>query len=112
MTMFRTYSIVAALLLTTSFAAAQAGDPPFDNQLVTISCDVGSQVTISYTDENGNSAPDSHFDTDNNGEVEFAVPDYVTAIAVTKFSDGRILRYTVNLRHDNVTVVGGTVILR
>ena len=110
--MFRIHTIVAAMLLTSSFAVAQPGEPPFDNQLVTISCDSDSSVIIGWTDENQNPASDTAFDTNQNGEVEFAIPDYVTKITVTKLSDGRTLQYTQYLRRYNVSIAGGTVLLR
>jgi hypothetical protein len=110
--MIRIHSLFVALFLTSSFAVAQPGEPPFDNQLVSISCDAGSSVTIGWTDANGSPDQATRFDTNNNGEVEFAIPDTITEISVTKLSDGQILQYTKKLRRSNVALVGGTVLLR
>ena len=77
--MLRIHALIVALLLSASFATAQVGNPPFDNRLITIeNVDKGSSVTIKYTDKDGNVQQDTAVDSNENGEIDFAIPEYVT----------------------------------
>jgi len=109
--MLRIHALIVALLLTASFATAQVGNPPFDNRLITIeNVDKGSSVTIKYTDKDGNIQQDTAVDSNENGEIDFAIPEYVTEVAVTKLSDNRTLQYTKKLKRLSTTVTSGTII--
>ena len=90
--------LIALGLLFASHGFAQA-DSPFDNQLVVISCDPGSQVDIWYDDVDGQeSGQVKKDDVVRDGKVEFTVPNGVTSVRVLKWSEGRTLQYTVKLK--------------
>lgn len=86
--MFNLRMVAFSFLLTASSLFAQS--------LVTVSCDKGSSASCTYTDANG-TRTDIVVDRNQNGEVEFTVPDGVTQVMVSKYSDGRWITYRVNL---------------
>lgn len=86
--MFNLRTVALSFLLTAGSLFAQS--------LVTVSCDKGSQASCTYTDANG-TRTDYVTDRNQNGEVEFTVPEGVTQVTVSKYSDGRWITYRVNL---------------
>lgn len=89
--------LMLALLFSGIFTAdafSQQPQPATRNQLVTVTCDIGSVVTIEYE---GAENPISKADVNVDGKVEFAIPEDVEEIKVTKLSDGQQLEYWVQL---------------
>jgi hypothetical protein len=88
MNILRNVSLALSLAFFSSTAFAQ--------QLVTVSCDKGSQVTITY-DAGQGPVNDTWTDVNGNGSVDFSVPDGVIEVTVRKYSDNRHLTYKVYL---------------